>query len=144
MQKMAENGRNIVIYQYLSFPIGLHHFFLSRPFWFFFSIFFNFFQFLFFCFIPNKINPNLYGIIDGSKFWWFPWFPENSLMRNITLTVYVHYHLNNSAAPPARRACTSQVRPPIRRRAAAAAAAAAAAVAAAAAAATAFYFAKSR
>ena len=27
-----------------------------------------------------KISPNLYGRIDGSKFWCFPWFPENSLL----------------------------------------------------------------
>ena len=32
----------------------------------------------FFCFIPMKISPNLYGRMDGSKFWCFPWFPENS------------------------------------------------------------------
>ena len=42
-------------------------FFLIWPFWF------------FFCFIPMKISPNLYGRMDGSKFWWFQWFPENSL-----------------------------------------------------------------
>ena len=43
--------------------------------------------FFFFCFIPMKISPNLYGRMDGSKFWCFPWFPENSLlfMRNIAL-----------------------------------------------------------
>ena len=34
----------------------------------------------FFCFIPMKISPNLYGRMDGSKFWCFPWFPENSLL----------------------------------------------------------------
>ena len=27
-----------------------------------------------------KISPNLYGRMDGSKFWCFPWFPENSLL----------------------------------------------------------------
>ena len=42
--------------------------FLSRPFWIFFSKFF-----FFFCFIPMKISPNLYGRMDGSKFWCFPW-----------------------------------------------------------------------
>ena len=39
-----------------------------------------FFEFFFFCFIPMKISPNLYGRMDGSKFWCFPWFPENSLL----------------------------------------------------------------
>ena len=33
-----------------------------------------------FCFIPMKISLNLYGRMDGSKFWCFPWFPENSLL----------------------------------------------------------------
>ena len=32
------------------------------------------------CFIPMKISPNLDGRIDGSKFWCFLWFPENSLL----------------------------------------------------------------
>ena len=50
--------------------------FLSRPFWIF---FFDFF-FFFFCFIIMKISPNLNGRMDGSKFWCFPWFPENSLL----------------------------------------------------------------
>ena len=41
------------------------------------------------CFIPMKISPNLYGRIDGSKFWYFPWFPENSLLCVILrYTVY--------------------------------------------------------
>ena len=35
---------------------------------------------VFFCFIPMKISPNLYGRMDGSKCWCFPWFPENSLL----------------------------------------------------------------
>ena len=35
---------------------------------------------LFLSFIPMKISPNLYGRMDGSKFWCFPWFPENSLL----------------------------------------------------------------
>ena len=44
----------------------------------------------FFCFIPMKISPNLYGRMDGSKFWCFPWFPENSLLCVILrYTVYV-------------------------------------------------------
>ena len=41
-----------------------------------------------FCF-PMKISPNLYGRMDGSKFWCFPWFPENSLLCVILrYTVY--------------------------------------------------------
>ena len=45
---------------------------------------------VFFCFIPIKISPNLYGRMDGSKFWCFPWFPENSLLCVILrYTVYV-------------------------------------------------------
>ena len=45
---------------------------------------------IFFCFIPMKISPNLYGRMDGSKFWFFPWFPENSLLCVILrYTVYV-------------------------------------------------------
>ena len=34
----------------------------------------------FFCFILMKISPNMYGRLDGSKFWCFPWFPGNSLL----------------------------------------------------------------
>ena len=38
-----------------------------------------------------KISPNLYGRMDGSKFWCFPWFPENSLLCVILrYTVYMH------------------------------------------------------
>ena len=45
---------------------------------------------IFFCFIPMKISPNLYGRMDGSKFWCFPWFPENSLLCVILrYTVYI-------------------------------------------------------
>ncbi len=59
--------------------------FLSRPFWIFF-----FKKKFFFCFIPMKISPNLYGRMDGSKFWCFPWFPENSLLCVILrYTVYI-------------------------------------------------------
>ena len=37
-----------------------------------------------------KISPNLYGRMDGSKFWWFPWLPENSLLCVILrYTVYI-------------------------------------------------------
>ena len=37
-----------------------------------------------------KISPNLYGRMDGSKFWCFPWFPENSLLCVIfRYTVYI-------------------------------------------------------
>ena len=58
--------------------------FLSRPFWIFF-----FKKKIFFCFIPMKISPNLYGRMDGSKFWCFPWFPENSsLCVILRYTVY--------------------------------------------------------
>ena len=58
--------------------------FLSRPFWIFFSK-----KNFFFCFIPMKISPNLYGRMDGSKYWCFPWFPENSLLCVILCyTVY--------------------------------------------------------
>ena len=32
------------------------------------------------CFIHRKISLNLYGRMDGSKFWRFPWFLENSLV----------------------------------------------------------------
>ena len=46
---------------------------------------------IFFCFIPMKISPNLYGRMNGSKFWCFPWFPENSLLCVILrYTVYIH------------------------------------------------------
>ena len=39
---------------------------------------------------PMKISPNFYGRMDGSKFWCFPWFPENSLLCVILrYTVYV-------------------------------------------------------
>ena len=43
--------------------------------------------------ITVKISPNLYGRMDGSKFWCFPWFSENSLLCIIIrYTVNVHYH----------------------------------------------------
>ena len=36
------------------------------------------------------ISPNLYGRMDWSKFWWFPCFPENSLLCVILrYTVYL-------------------------------------------------------
>ena len=59
---------------------------------------FDFFSKIFFCFIPMKISPNLYGRMDGSKFWCFPWFPENSLLCVILrYTVYiVCFALNGS------------------------------------------------
>ena len=57
----------------------------NRPFWIFFFIKKNFF-----CFIFMKISPNLYGRMDGSKFWGFPWFPANSLLCVIKhYTVYI-------------------------------------------------------
>ena len=57
-----------------------------------------------FCFIHMKISPNLYGKMDGLKFWCFPWFPENSLLCVILhYTVYVIYELINSKySVPAR------------------------------------------
>ena len=37
-----------------------------------------------------KISPKLYGRMDGSKFWCFPWFPENSsLCVILRYTVYL-------------------------------------------------------
>ena len=43
-----------------------------------------------FCFIPLKISPNLYDRMDGSKFWCFPWFLENSsLCVILCYTVYI-------------------------------------------------------
>ena len=42
----------------------------------------------FFCFILTKISPNLYGRLDGSKFWCFPWFPANSLLCKIKRYLY--------------------------------------------------------
>ena len=37
-----------------------------------------------------SISPNLYGRLDGSKFWRFPWFPANFLLCVIKrYTVYV-------------------------------------------------------
>ena len=47
----------------------------NQPFWIF------LFKFLFFfCFILMKISPNLYGIMDGLKFWRFPWFSGKFLL----------------------------------------------------------------
>ena len=43
---------------------------------------------IFFCFIPMKISPNLYGRMDGSKFWRFPWFLENSWLCVIQCIFY--------------------------------------------------------
>ena len=55
----------------------------NRPFWIFFLGIF------FFCFILMKISANLYGRLDGSKFWRFPWFPAKSLLCVIKCyTVY--------------------------------------------------------
>ena len=52
------------------------------------NFFFEFF--FFFCFIPMKTSLNLYGRMDGSKFWHFPWFLENSLVCVILrYTVYL-------------------------------------------------------
>ena len=54
--------------------------------------FFFFFKHFFFCFIPMKISPNLYGRMDGSQFWWFPLFPENSLLCVILRYTVYNFH----------------------------------------------------
>ena len=55
--------------------------FEKRPFWKIGHFEFFFLQKkIFFCFILMKISPNLYGRMDGSKFWRFPWFPGNFLL----------------------------------------------------------------
>ena len=65
--------------------------FLSRPFWIFFRK-----KKINFCFIPMKISLNLYGRMDGSKFWRFPWFLENSLVCVILrYTVYIWNQLED-------------------------------------------------
>ena len=57
----------------------------NRPFWIFFIK-----KKFFFCFIVMKISPNLCGRMDGSKFWCFTWFQENSLLCVIfRYTVYL-------------------------------------------------------
>ena len=63
----------------------------------------------FFCFIPMKISPNLYGRVDGSKFWCFPWFPENSLLCiKLRYTVYIQCHpfYTHDCIPGINRATT--------------------------------------
>jgi hypothetical protein len=73
------------------------NFFENWRFWksqFFWVSHFEFFvsKFFFFCFIPMKISLNLYGRMNGSKFWCFPWFLENSLLCAILrYTVYLRY-----------------------------------------------------
>ena len=48
---------------------------------------------IFFWFIRMKISPNLYGRLDGLKFWCFLWFPEHSLLCvKLRYTVYVNRH----------------------------------------------------
>ena len=64
--------------------------FEKRPFW---KIghfeFFSSKKKFFFCFIFMKISPNLYGRMDESIFWCFPWFPGNFLLCVIyRYTVY--------------------------------------------------------
>ena len=55
-----------------------------------FDFFFDFF--FLFCFIHMKISPYSYGRMDGSRFWCFSWFPENSLLCTILrYTVYLPY-----------------------------------------------------
>ena len=61
--------------------------FEKRPFWIFFL------EFFFFCFNFTKISPNVYGRMNRSKFWRFPWFPANSLLCVILrYTVYIVIH----------------------------------------------------
>ena len=44
---------------------------------------------IFFCFIPMKISHKLYDRMDGTQFWYFLWFPANSLLYVILrYTVY--------------------------------------------------------
>ena len=68
--------------------------FEKRPFWkignfdFFFSS-----KKIFFCFIIMKISPNLYGRMNGSKFWRFPCFPRNFLLCVIHITFNTVYVL---------------------------------------------------
>ena len=53
--------------------------------------------FFYFCFIPLKISSDLYGRMDGSKFWCFPCFPENSLLCVILrYRVYFLFHSEDS------------------------------------------------
>ena len=59
-------------------------FFLSRPFWIFFSK-----KKKLFCFMPMKISYKLCHWIDGTQFWCFTWYAENSLLCVILrYTVY--------------------------------------------------------
>ena len=84
------NSQKIFAKKFWELAILKNELFLSRPFWIFFSK-----KKIFFCFIPMKISPNLYGRMDGSKFWCFPWFPENSLLCVILrYTVYVKNIMN--------------------------------------------------
>ena len=57
----------------------------NQPFWVFFC------KKKFFCLIFLKISLNLYGRMDGLKFWRFPWFPANSFLCVIKrYTVYLN------------------------------------------------------
>ena len=57
----------------------------NRPFWIFF-----FGKKKYFCLIPMKISHKLCDSINGTQFWWFPWFPANSLLCVIyRYTVYI-------------------------------------------------------
>ena len=59
--------------------------FSSWPYWIFFQR-----KRWFFCYFPVKISPNLYGRMNGLKFWCFLWFPENSLLCvKLRYTVYM-------------------------------------------------------
>jgi hypothetical protein len=74
----------IVVFENLSFfESAILNFFFKKKF--------------FFCFIPIKISPNLYGRLNWSKFCCFPWFPENSLLCVILrYTVYTVHLLTTS------------------------------------------------
>ena len=78
-------GFTSINHNYPIFEILIFGDFEKRPFWFFFSS-----RRIFFCFILMKISPNLYGRLDGSKFWRFPWFPAIFLLCVIKrYTVYI-------------------------------------------------------
>ena len=66
---------------FLELAIWKNELFLSRP-------------FRIFLLLPMKISPNLYGRMDGTKFWCFPWIPENSsLCVILRYTVYTSNYL---------------------------------------------------
>ena len=48
-----------------------------------------FFSKIFLCFIRMKTTESFLGSKDGSKFWWLPWFPANSLL--CVILRYIQY-----------------------------------------------------